>query len=62
MTDLTGLTIAEARARLARREISARELVDAHIAVLDSARALNAFLTETPDLARAAADRSDRRL
>jgi len=62
MTDLTRLGIAEARQRLARREISARELVDAHLGALDSARSLNAFLIETPDRARAGAERADQRL
>jgi len=62
MTALTGLTIAEARQRLARREISAAELVGAHVEALESARALNAFLVETPDRALAEAARADRRL
>ena len=62
MSDLTALTVAGARARLAAREFSARELVDAHIAALEAGRGLNAFVAETFDRARAAADGADARL
>jgi aspartyl-tRNA(Asn)/glutamyl-tRNA(Gln) amidotransferase subunit A len=62
MASLTELTLAEARAGLAAREFSARELAEAHVRALEGARALNAFITETPDQALAMAERSDRRL
>ena len=62
MSALTRLTIAEARAGLAAREFSARELTDAHIAAVEDARDLNAFVAETFDAARAAADDADARL
>jgi aspartyl-tRNA(Asn)/glutamyl-tRNA(Gln) amidotransferase subunit A len=62
MTSLTGLTLAEARAGLAARKFSARELIDAHLRAMDGARSLNAFITETPERALAMADESDRRL
>jgi aspartyl-tRNA(Asn)/glutamyl-tRNA(Gln) amidotransferase subunit A len=62
MTDLTALTLAQARDGLRRREFTASELVDAHIAAIAQARALNAFVQETPDRARAMAQKADARL
>ena len=62
MSDLTALTIAGARAGLAAREVSARELVDAHIAAVEAGRDLNAFVAETFDAARTAADARRRAL
>src|SRR5258708_18387952 len=53
MTDLTSLTLAHARDRLRTREFSAAELADAHLAAMERARALNAFVLETPEQARA---------
>ena len=38
--------------RLRRREFSATELAEAHLAAIEKARALNAFVLETPDRAR----------
>ncbi|MCW5771876.1 MAG: Asp-tRNA(Asn)/Glu-tRNA(Gln) amidotransferase subunit GatA [Rhodospirillaceae bacterium] len=61
-TELTALTIAEARAGLERRDFSARELADAHIEAVERARPLNAFLVETPERARATAVAADARL
>jgi len=57
----TSLTLAEARAALARKELSARELTEAHIAAVEAARPLNAFITETPEQALRMADASDER-
>jgi aspartyl-tRNA(Asn)/glutamyl-tRNA(Gln) amidotransferase subunit A len=62
VTDLTKLTIAEARDGLAAKSFTALELTDAHIATIEDARALNAFVTETPETARAMAKASDERL
>jgi aspartyl-tRNA(Asn)/glutamyl-tRNA(Gln) amidotransferase subunit A len=61
MTQLTRLTIAEALSGLEAKSFSAVELADAHIAAMDKARVLNAFVTETPDLARQQAKASDAR-
>ncbi|MDD3029957.1 MAG: Asp-tRNA(Asn)/Glu-tRNA(Gln) amidotransferase subunit GatA [Alphaproteobacteria bacterium] len=61
MTKLTDLTIAQALEGLAAKEFSAVELTEAHIAAMDKARSLNAFITETPDLAREQAKASDAR-
>ena len=62
MTDLTALTLAEARERLSRKEITALELTDAHIGAVAAARALNAFVMETPDQARAMARAVDAKI
>jgi len=62
MAALTDLTIAEARDALAARKISAVELADAHIKAVERIRPLNAFITETLDLARDRAKQSDQRL
>ncbi|HLN07876.1 MAG TPA: Asp-tRNA(Asn)/Glu-tRNA(Gln) amidotransferase subunit GatA [Xanthobacteraceae bacterium] len=59
MTDLTTLTIADARAGLARKDFTAAELADAHLAAIERARVLNAFITETPDRTRAMARAAD---
>jgi len=61
MAELTDLTLADARDLLNQGEVSARELTDAHVAAVESARELNAFITETPDLAREMATASDER-
>jgi len=62
MTELTSLTLAQARDRLCSKEITAAELTDAHIGAVEAARALNAFVRETPDHARAMARASDAKL
>src|ERR1700691_646147 len=62
MTDLTSLTLAQARDALRKKDLSAIELADAHLAAMAKARALNAFVLETPDRARDMARASDARL
>jgi aspartyl-tRNA(Asn)/glutamyl-tRNA(Gln) amidotransferase subunit A len=62
MTELTSLTLADARERLRRREFSAIELAQAHLAAMEKARALNAYVLETPDQALAMARQADARL
>jgi aspartyl-tRNA(Asn)/glutamyl-tRNA(Gln) amidotransferase subunit A len=62
MTDLVRLTIAHARELLRSKEISASELTNAHIAAIERARVLNAYVLETPDRASAMAKASDARL
>jgi aspartyl-tRNA(Asn)/glutamyl-tRNA(Gln) amidotransferase subunit A len=61
MAALTDLTIAAARDGLARKDFSARELAQAHVAAVEAARNLNAFVLETPERAIADADASDAR-
>ncbi len=58
---LTRLTIAEALAGLDAGDFSAVELTRAHVAAVEAARPLNAFITETPDRALAMAEASDAR-
>ena len=62
MTALTELTIAEARDALRAGEVTATELTDAHLAAIDGAAALNAFVHHTPEIARAQASEADARL
>src|SRR5258707_8052626 len=61
MAALTDLTIAQLTTALARKEASAVDVADAHLKKLDEHRALNAFITETPDKAREMAKASDAR-
>ena len=61
MTDLINLTIAEAADLLNKKEISAKELTEAHLAQMEKGRVLNAYITETPDRALADAAASDER-
>jgi aspartyl-tRNA(Asn)/glutamyl-tRNA(Gln) amidotransferase subunit A len=62
MSDPTSLTLAQARDLLRDKKLSAAELTDAHIAAVEKARVLNAYVLETPDKARAMATASDARL
>src|SRR3954463_7483068 len=62
MTDLTSLTIAEARDGLAKKSFTSRELTDAHLAAMEAARSLNAFILETPDKAREMAQAADAKI
>src|SRR6195256_2162706 len=61
MAALTDLTIAQLTTALAKKEESAVDVADAHLKKLDEHRALNAFITETPDKARDMAKASDAR-
>ncbi len=62
MNDPTDLTLAEARDALKARKLSSRELTSAHLAAMERARALNAFVAETPERALEMAEASDARL
>src|SRR5215472_4819130 len=62
MTELTALTLAQARDGLRKKEFSATELAEAHLDAMARARALNAFVKETPERAREMAAASDARL
>jgi aspartyl-tRNA(Asn)/glutamyl-tRNA(Gln) amidotransferase subunit A len=62
MTELTALTLADARDRLRNKEFSAIELADAHLTAMERARSLNAYVLEAPERARAMAQTSDARL
>src|ERR1700686_1046656 len=62
MTDLTSLTLAEARSGLAGKAFTALELTDAHLEAIENARALNAFVMEMPAQARAMAREADAKI
>jgi aspartyl-tRNA(Asn)/glutamyl-tRNA(Gln) amidotransferase subunit A len=62
MAGPTSLTIAQARAALAKKDVSAVELADAHLAAMEKARALNAYVLETPERALAMARAADARI
>jgi aspartyl-tRNA(Asn)/glutamyl-tRNA(Gln) amidotransferase subunit A len=62
MTNLTSLTLAEAREGLAKKSFSALDLTDAHLAAIERARVLNAYVLETPEQARAMAREADARI
>ena len=59
MSDLTKITIAEARDMLANGEITSRELTQAHIASVSASKPLNAYVLETPEIALKMADKAD---
>jgi aspartyl-tRNA(Asn)/glutamyl-tRNA(Gln) amidotransferase subunit A len=61
MAELTDLTIAAARDALAKGETTSAALTEAHVAAVAAARPLNAFITETPELAMDMAKASDAR-
>ena len=62
MSELTSLTIAEARAGLQAKRFSAAELTRAHLTAVKQARVLNAYVLETPEQALAMAHAADARL
>ncbi|KXO77551.1 Asp-tRNA(Asn)/Glu-tRNA(Gln) amidotransferase subunit GatA [Brucella anthropi] len=63
MSELTALTIAEARDKLKAKAITATELTDAYLSAIDSANdAINAYVKVTHDQARSMAKASDERI
>ena len=63
VTDLTQLTLSEARDALKRKEFTAAELTEAFLGAIEIANpALNAYVLPTPEHALAEARESDRRL
>jgi aspartyl-tRNA(Asn)/glutamyl-tRNA(Gln) amidotransferase subunit A len=62
MTDLNKLTIAEARDALRKGEVTSVELTEACLSAVQGAGALNAFVHDTPDLAREQAQAADTRI
>ncbi len=61
MPPLNEQTLSAARDGLAKGDFNAVELTQAHIAAVEAARPLNAFVTETPERALAMAVESDKR-
>jgi aspartyl-tRNA(Asn)/glutamyl-tRNA(Gln) amidotransferase subunit A len=62
VSDLNSLTLAAARDGLKKKSFSALELADAHLAAIEKARALNAYVLETPERASAMAKAADARI
>ncbi|MEQ9248561.1 MAG: amidase, partial [Nitratireductor sp.] len=63
MTELTKLTIAEAREKLAAKAFTATELTEAYLSAIDTANEkLNAYVAVTHDKARAMAKASDEKI
>jgi aspartyl-tRNA(Asn)/glutamyl-tRNA(Gln) amidotransferase subunit A len=62
LTDLTALTLAEARDALKSRTLSSVELTEAHLSAIERAPGLNAFVAVTADHAMERARASDARL
>jgi aspartyl-tRNA(Asn)/glutamyl-tRNA(Gln) amidotransferase subunit A len=58
---LTQMTMAEAGDRLAAGDFTSEELTQAHLDATEAARDLNAYVTETPELALERAKQSDAR-
>ncbi len=61
MSELTRFSISEAACHLDAKNISSEELTIAHIEEMERCRDLNAFITETPELALQRAKESDAR-
>jgi aspartyl-tRNA(Asn)/glutamyl-tRNA(Gln) amidotransferase subunit A len=62
MSDLTHLTLADAREGLAAKNFSAVELTQAYLDAMSRAKDLNTFIVETPEKALAMAKASDGRI
>ncbi len=62
MTDLNTLTIAEARDALRKGDTTAVDLTEACLTQIEGAGALNAFVHDTPDIARQQAAAADDRI
>ncbi|WP_029014233.1 Asp-tRNA(Asn)/Glu-tRNA(Gln) amidotransferase subunit GatA [Niveispirillum irakense] len=61
MTNLTHLSMSEALDGLKKREFTAVELTEEYVKAVEAARPLNAFITETPEIALEQAKASDAR-
>ncbi|MEG9861982.1 MAG: Asp-tRNA(Asn)/Glu-tRNA(Gln) amidotransferase subunit GatA [Parvularculales bacterium] len=61
-SDLTALSLADARSGLLKREFSAVELAQAYLQSIEEADSLNAYITVTPERALDMARESDERL
>ena len=62
MKKLTELCLYEAREGLLNKDFTSKELVLDHINKMESSRSLNAFITETPEIAIKSAEKSDLKL
>ena len=62
MTDLTSMTLADARKGIAAKTFTSLELTNAHLVAMEKARVLNAYVLETPDEARVQAKAADAKI
>jgi aspartyl-tRNA(Asn)/glutamyl-tRNA(Gln) amidotransferase subunit A len=62
VSELTALTLAQARDGLKKKSFSAVELAQAHLTAIEKARTLNAFVLETAEIAADMAKASDARI
>lgn len=62
MTNLTELTIEQARSGLDKKEFTSVELTKAHLAAMEKNRDLNAYIVETPEIALAQAEAADKKI
>ncbi len=62
MSDMSKMTLTQARDALRAGEVTSAELTESFLGRIDAAGALNAFVHNTPDLARAQAAAADRRI
>ena len=62
MTELSKLTIAAARDALRKGDVTSLELTESCLSEIDSAGALNAFVHNTPDVAREQAKAADQQI
>ncbi len=62
MSDLTKISLSQARDGLLAKDFSAKELAAAHIKMIEASGALNAYVCATPAIALAQAEESDKRL
>ncbi|KQU02038.1 glutamyl-tRNA amidotransferase [Methylobacterium sp. Leaf469] len=62
MTTLNELTLADARDGLKAKDFSATDLAKAHLAAMEKARGLNAYILETPERALAMAEVADTKI
>lgn len=61
LSELVSFTATEALAYLKKRKISARELLDAYLVQIEKTKALNLYITLTPEVAQSNAEEADRR-
>ena len=59
MTDLTKLTLSQARSGLDKGDFSAREITQQHLKAVEAAKTLNAYIVTTEETALAQADNAD---
>lgn len=62
MSELTKLTISEALDALGKKEVSSLDLTRAHLDAMEDKRELNAYITETPEIALKQAEEADKRI